>query len=154
MINVTVLRLSIVFGAITALSGCVSFPWPDLPPEEYTGTVINAPLNRAEPGATVYAFRHPRGLVIARDEFIGSTTTRSDGTFRLRTQTGRASYLAVTSAGRRLSGQAPVRSQRNNIILRLEPNVYESQRAEAAEAAIRLGAKRAQRVKRPTRRDL
>ena len=146
MINVTVLRLSIVFGAITALSGCVSFPWPDLPPEEYTGTVINAPLNRAEPGATVYAFRSPRGLVIAPDELIGSTTTGWDGTFRLRTRTGYASHFTVGSADHRLSGGAPVRSQRNNIILRLEPNVgpnlyrgvsSETDIAKAAEAAIR-----------------
>ena len=149
MINITALRLSIVFGVIAALSGC-ALPWPNLPPEEYTGTVINGPLNRAEAGAKVFARRYPsRGIDIAAPtDLIGSTTTRADGSFHLRTRSGYAFELAANSADGRLGAIVRVRSERHNIHLRLEPRVYGSETANAAEAAIRPGAKRA------TRRDL
>ena len=119
------LRLSLLCGLFTVLCGCAS-PWPDLPPEEYTGTVVNGPLNRAEAGATVSASRSAlRGVAVfpVVDEIIGSTITRADGTFRLRTRTGYASDLTASSADRRLSARVRVRSHRNSINLRLEPGL-------------------------------
>lgn len=113
---------SLVCAALFA--GCAS-PWPDLPPREYSGLVVNASLNRPEPNATVSASRPGlQGIALypTVTEEIGATTTDAEGSFRLKTKTGYATELHAESADQRLSGKVRL-SDDQRVVLQIQPRL-------------------------------
>lgn len=117
----------LVAGFALFVTGCAS-PWPNLPSREYTGVVINAALNTPEAGATVSATRPGyRGRIVTemiKPDFLGSTTTDTNGHFLLHTTTGYATRLYVSSADHRLYGEIRVApDETSNLRLSIEASL-------------------------------
>jgi len=134
-------RRHLLLAAVVLLTGCVTEPWPTLPPTEYSGTVINEPLGKGEPGAVITAFRPkekagPADLVM--DKFVPMTVELADtkiattlsgvgGRFILSIPSGYATTITVESADDRLTAylDRDMKRSTENMVIKIDPVVQE-----------------------------
>ncbi len=129
-------RAAVIWAGLTGWAKSES-PWPkDAPATTYTGVVLNEPLNKGEPKATVYAIRpgvkpgffdHFRLWQTSEsaDQVAASVVSDRSGRFRLTVPHGYATWLLVTSQDRRLSGNVEQNLKRDvrDLTIKLDPQM-------------------------------
>jgi len=119
------------------LSGCAN-RWPeDAPPVTYSGTVLNAPLHRGEPDATIYAVRPgvKPGLLDhywlqpadEADGVMATAHSRKNGDFVLTTKSGYATELWAASQDGRLVAlvDRDLKRGTTHLVLNVRPEIQD-----------------------------
>jgi len=110
--------------AAVFVAGCSS-PWPELPPQRYTGTVVNEATSLPVEGVTIEATRNKlRGFVLKMpSETIGESKTNSKGRFVLTTREGWASWMRAEAPGPYYGALELDRSSRDDLTIKLRPAI-------------------------------
>jgi hypothetical protein len=110
--------------AAGSLAGCAS-PWPDLPPRQYTGTVVNDATSLPVAGATLEATRGEfRGFALKMPfETIGHAKTDANGRFVLKTREGWASWMRAEAPGPYSGILGLDRKSSEDLTIRLKPEI-------------------------------